>query len=1277
MRRLVTKNLLLASFLFALVVHFAATSHAQDLASITGAVSDTSGAVIPNASVILANESTNVSYSAVTNSLGSYSISNVAPGPGYKITFSAQHFKTVIITGIYLNVNTTRTQNAKLSVGAESQTVQVSAASENVTLNTTDATLGNNFQVQELNDLPVEDRGNPSALFYQQPGVTLDGNVTGARSDQSNVTLDGLEVNDNATGEFGVIVGNAPVDSVQEFRGVTGDPLSSAGQGGGGQFELVTKGGTNDFHGNINEYHRDTDLEANDWFNNNSGVGRPPLVRNQFGGNIGGPIWRNKAFFFFDYDGRRDAVNAPVDRTVPLGGVAGQSGCAGSTGYREGYVCYVNSSGAIVALSPSDVATLDPQGTGWDQTELTLFQQRFPVANDLTGDVGDLVNTAGFRFNAPTPVMINNYVQRVDFNLNDKMKIFGRGTFTQRNDQYGTIQFPGDPTTYPRYDRSYAWVVGHTWTITQNILNQAEYGETFEDLEFPVTYNPQGDNVFSYAGVSGPYPAGNNAQARTYPIPVLRDDFSWQKGRHSFTFGGTFKWENPKSFQAENYNFQDVGVTGNTYFNALSDNLRPSDIQSSEYATSIYDSAFSTALGAYAETFTNFNYNNKGVVEAYGAGLNENFRYYETELYVGDSWKATPDLTITYGVRYQNYTPPYETHGLQASAQLNENGTVTPFSFNSYWNDRVKQAAAGNSTATAVPFVQYVLGGNANNGAPVYQPQNKLFAPHFAFAWTPTADKKSVISGGASIVYDHRVVNALQFIQTQLSYLFEASNENLYGISGDPTDSLASSDPTVGGLPRFSGINTPPAPPATPNVTPPYTPYVADTPGGPFPYGGEYGEGNVLIDPNLKNPYNIEFGLNFQRELPQGYLLKLSYMGRLGRRLLAEADASQLIDFPDNTGGSNQTMAQGESGMVTQMRQYASLGAYGAASSLSPQPWFEDELPGLAAELNTYYDGNYFANNTQAAAYAAYPYSARGDFADTMWDLLGALPPNIGLDAQFAADTIWTNKGFSDYNAMLVTLHKNVGYGLQFDLNYTWAHSIDNVSAIANFIAENSGFGFICDVSRPRECRGNSDFDVANYLNGTFIYELPFGRTRTIGTSMPVWADELAGGWEISGIPAWHTGEAYTINSNAYVAGFANNAPATLIASPAILKTKIHGGEGNPLNAYANPAQALAAFTGPTGFNIGSRNNLFGPGFFNLDLSLGKTFPIDENRVSLKFRCDAFNAFNHPNFNPPSGSGADITEAAGVPLGTISSTYVPPDSDISARVLQLSLRLEF
>ncbi len=1273
MQRLIAKNLLLQGLFIVSVVFLARPSHAQDLASITGVVSDSSGAVIPGAGVLLANDSTSASYKAVTNSVGSYSIANVAPGPGYKITFTATNFKTVVITGIYLSVSNTRTQNAKLTIGPASQTIEVSAASENVTLNTTDATIGNNFQVKELNDLPVEDRSNPTALFYQQPGVTLDGAVTGSRTDQSNVTLDGLEVNDNATGEFGVIVGNAPVDSVQEFRGVVGDPLSNEGQGGGGQFDLVTKSGTNRFHGNLNEYHRDTDLEANDWFNNNDGIARPPLVRNQFGGNIGGPIRRNKAFFFFDYDGQHDAKNPPVDQTVPLGGVSGQSGCAGSAGYREGYVCYVNASGNTVSLSPSQVASLDPQNIGWDQTELKFFQGRYPVANDLTGDVGDLVNTAGFRFNAPAPVTIQNFVQRVDVNLNDKMKIFGRGTFTRRNDVWGLIQFPGDPQTYPRYDRSYAWVAGHTWTIRQDMLNQAEYGETYEELEFPVTYNPQGLNQFGYAGLSGPYAGGNDAQYRTYPIPVLRDDFSWRKGKHNLAFGGTFKWINPTEFIANNYNFEEVGVTGNTNFTALNSNLRPSDIDTSEYASSIYDNAFSTALAAFASSPTNFVFNNKGVAQPAGSGIAMSFRYYETEIYFGDTFKPTPHLTITYGVRYQNYTPPYETQGEQSFPQLNSNGAVTPFSFDAYFSDRDKQAAAGVSTNTAVPFLQYVLGGKVNNAPGFLYPQNNMFAPRVAFSYSPSYDTKMVISGGAGIVYDHRLLNALQFVQTQDSYLSTNQSPGLYGTPFDPYDSLASSDPAAGGLPRFTGITTPPAPPSAPNVTPPYTPYVY----GGVPQGEQLGEGNVLVDPNLKNPYNIELNLGWQREFPQGYILKVSYFGKLGRRLLASADASQLIDFPDNTGGSNQTLSQAESGMVTQMRQYASKGEYGAASSLSPQPWIEDELAGFADYLNALYGGNYFANNTQAAAYAGYPYSARGDFSDFVYDIAGDLPPNVGLAAQFADNSIWTNKGFSAYNSMLVTLHKNVGYGLQFDLNYTWSHSIDNVSVPANFIASSVGLGFICDVNRPRECRGNSDFDVTQYLNGNFIYELPFGRGRSIGATMPLWADELAGSWEISGIPTWHSGNAYNAYSGAYVAGFANNAPATLIGSLSTLKTHINGGKGNPLYAFSNPTAALAAFTGPTGFNVGSRGNLRGPGFFNMDLGLGKTFPIDSDKMSLRFRCDAFNAFNHPNFNPPGGAGDDITEAEGVPFGTISSTYVPPDSDLASRVLQGSLRLEF
>ena len=1272
MRSLITRVLSSRKSLAVLVLFLSALSlsRAQDQASITGVVTDPSGAVVPGVSVTLTNTLTGASYKGVTNSEGSYTIPNVAPGPGYSISFTGSGFEVTVFTGLYLNVNSTRTQDAKLTIGKSTQTVQVSASGQEVTLNTTDASVGNNFQVAYLNDLPIQNRDSPAALFYQQPGVTLGGSVTGARTDQTNVIVDGNLANDPATGQFGAIVGLAPVDSVQEFSGLVADPTADAGQGGGGQFRLVTKSGTNKFHGDLNEYHRDTDIEANDWFNNNSGTPRPPLVRNQFGGNIGGPIWKNKAFFFFDYDGRRDARSILVDRTVPLGDNAGGSGCSGSASYREGYVCYVNTSGATVSLTPSQVAALDPMGVGWDQTELALFQKRYPIANDLTGDVGDLVNTAGFRFNAPDPYHENVYVQRVDYTINSNQKIYGKGNIARRNTVESPEQFPGDPVyTYPFFDRSYGFVVGHTWQIGSNKVNEASFGETYEDYSFSVTNNPQGPNQFGYSGLSGPYNGGNNSQARTYPLPIIRDDFSWEKGRHSLTFGGLFSWQTPNEFAAENYNFVSIGTTGNTNFTALNPTLRPSDI-SGDW-TSPWDSLFSTALGASPEVSSNFNYNNMGAVQTQGSGLSLHYRNYETELYVTDSWKVTPNLTITYGVRYQNYTVPYETHGDQASAQLATGSTASEFNFDTYWRDREIQSAAGTSSNTALPFIQYVYGGKKNHAPGYMGSQNKNFAPRIAFAWNPSFDKKTVISGAANLVYDYTIINALQFQQLQTSYLFEANNSNLFGTSGDPYDSLASSDAANGGLPRFSGISSPPPIPTPPTIATPFAPFVGSTMNGPIPYGLPYGEVNILINPQLKTPYNITLGLGFQHEFPQGYILKVNYAGRLGRRLLAIADAAQLLEFPDNTGLSTQTMSQAFAGLTTQLRQNANLGPLGAILAVQPEPWFEDVVaPGVGQASG-------FASNTQLLAYDAYPYPQRGDFADSMFILsaYGILPPNVGMTSQFSSNSIWTNKGFSNYHGLLATLHKNAGYGLQFDLNYTWQHSIDNVSAIANFIAVSDGFGFICDIERPRNCRGNSDFNVTNEISGTFVYDLPFGRGQTFGASAPFWLNEAIGGWSLSGLPTWHTGDSYTVYSNAYVAGFANNAPATRIGPSGLLKAKVeHAGNGAPVFAYSDHEAARADFTGPTGFSIGHRNDEFGPGFFNVDLGLGKTFPIYENRVNLKFRTDAFNVFNHPNFDIPN---TDITESSGVPFGTIGDLVRSPGSDLAVRVLQGSLRLEF
>ena len=1241
---------------------------AQDVASITGVVTDETGAVVAGVSVTLRNPQTGDTYKAVTNTSGSYTINQIKPGPGYKISFVHEGFKDAVVSGLYLNVDATRVQNAVLEVGATHETVEVSAAGQTVTLDKTDATVGNNFEVQFMQDLPVEDRSNPSALFVQQPGVTLDGAVTGARTDQDRVTIDGLDVNDMATGYFGAIVANAPVDSVQEFRGVAAGFLSGAAGGGGGQYELVTRSGTNTFHGAVVEYHRDTDLEANDWFNDNASprVPTPPLIRNQFGGNFGGPILKNKLFFFFDYNGRRDTLSSLTEREVPL------------DSFRAGNVAYVNTSGNLGTLDSAAVKGLDPAHIGFNSALLSLFSSRYPHANDFSGATGDLINTAGFRFNAPFPLKENDFVQRVDFNLNDKHKLWGRGSFTRTNYDYAAVQFPGDPDTFPHTDQSYAWVAGHVWTINNRMVNQASYGEVFESLNWPVTYNPGGVTQFYNNGfggngtggtiLSGPYPSAVNQQGRTYPIPVIRDDFSWDKGKHSYRFGGTFKYISPAGYTKLDYNQPNLGLGG--FITGLVPSMRPGDINPNY--TSLYDQAFALALAPYSYVTSTFNYNAQGATLPQGTGSQRDYRYYETELYFGDTWKATPALTVSYGVRWVNYTVPYEVSGLES---------IQNFEFNDYFGDRIAQSAAGKSGNTAVPLISYSVGGKANHAPGYFSPQYLNFGPRLAFAYS--VNPKTVFNWGGGIIFDQTVINAVQYQQSQFDYLFESSSTEDFGTPSDPVASLATQNPATGGMPRFTGMNSPPAPPVAPAIVKPFYPFAnsGNCPGYPngIPCGLVNGLAfNEIIDPHLKTPYSIQYTAGLQHEFPSGYILRATYVGRLGRRLLAQVDANQLIDFPYiNTAGQTVQMMSSAFGNVTQQLR-AGVNPY----AVTPQPWYEHLIPaGYDTFLYNYFGlAGYgfppFTNNTQIVSVLENTLAHRGDFADTTQALaaLEAIAPNVGMGSQFSENTFYTNQGFSNYDGLLTTLHKNLGYGLQFDLNYTWSHSIDNVSLVANSSAIN-GYGFICDELRPRECRNNSDFDVTHYFNGDFIYDLPFGKGKALAGSAPRWLDEIIGHWEVSGLPSWHSGNSYFAGANAFVAGYANNAPAILTGPISDLHIHINGGHGQPLQGFADPAQALADYEGPIGFHIGARNNLRTPSYFDMDMGLGKAFPLSTERIALKFRADAFNVFNHPNFSSPC---TDITQVSCV-WGTIGSTVgtgINNNAD-AARVLQVSLRLEF
>src|SRR6185295_13538750 len=371
------KSSLIVSLLLLLlpVVCFAQTT--SSTSAVTGTVTDPTGAVVAGAIVKLVDSKTSQERTTTTNDRGVYLFAQVPPGQGYTLKISATGFESLELSGIVLGVGNTETHNAQLNVGQVSSHVVVTAEA-GATLNTTDASIGNVIDERRLKELPIQIRSSPASLIGLQPGVVGNnvgtgatnrvGSVTGSRADQGNITVDGIDANDQATGQAFATTGNAPIDAIQEFRTVTANPAASEGRSSGGQIELITKSGTNEWHGSLREFNRTAATAANSFFNNRSGITRPQLTRNQYGGSIGGPVYfprfgeggpsvwegKDKLFFFFDYEARRDAQGITYNRTVPLQHL------------RNGSLAYANNSpgcnsqNSKINLNPQCITILTP-----------------------------------------------------------------------------------------------------------------------------------------------------------------------------------------------------------------------------------------------------------------------------------------------------------------------------------------------------------------------------------------------------------------------------------------------------------------------------------------------------------------------------------------------------------------------------------------------------------------------------------------------------------------------------------------------------------------------------------------------------------------------------------------------------------------------------------------------------------------------------------------------------------------------------------------------------
>src|SRR5467141_1773489 len=428
----------------------------QATTSVRGTVVDPSGKAVAGASVVLSNSESKTERTTTTGEQGEYQFLLVPPGT-YKLAVTAAGFRRHEQTDLQLLVNTPATANVQLTIGGASETVRVT--SEAPAINLVDASIGNSFDEVQVKQLPLEGRNVPDLLTLQA-GVAYTGNrigdkdqdtrngaVNGARSDQSNVTLDGVDVNEQSNGYAFTSVLPVTQDSVEEFRVTTTNYGADQGQGSGAQVTLVTKSGTNAFHGSAYEYLRNTVTSANDYLVKQSelniGDANKPLQlnRNIFGASVGGPLRKDRLFFFLNYEGTREREQQRAERVIPT-----PSMC-------QGIFRYLDGSGNLISLTPADLTNLDPRGIGIDPAMLDLvghtgyLDKSFCTGKTVTNDTaaGDGFNYAGFVFRAPTQLDNDVFIARLDYRLtaNGRHTLFWRGALQDLRNP-GAPFLPGD-----------------------------------------------------------------------------------------------------------------------------------------------------------------------------------------------------------------------------------------------------------------------------------------------------------------------------------------------------------------------------------------------------------------------------------------------------------------------------------------------------------------------------------------------------------------------------------------------------------------------------------------------------------------------------------------------------------------------------------------------------------------------------------------------------------------------------------------------------------------
>lgn len=1259
---------LLAIMVMVLFSCSALFAQSASTSSVTGDVTDTSGAVVPGAQVQLTDLGTNVSQVATTNQAGHYAFQSVQPGQ-YRLTIKKERFRQTT-TNLTVSVGVNVSQNLKLEVGAANEVVEVQATGQE--LQTSDASVGNVLDRATLQSLPSLSR-DATALLQLQPmaspsynagpgtsggeGNTTSGGVAGALNDQNTFNLDGGDATSNTEGDANYNTGEGtpaavvptPVESIEEFR-VTTNNSNTFARSSGAQVQLVTRRGTNQWHGAVYEFNQNTDYNANFWQLNNEGTARPVWQDNRFGGRIGGPVLKDKAFFFLMYEGRRFRKGQTFTRNVPTATL--RQGILQFHDATTGAVDQFNFNPANGPLTTACGGPCDPRGIGFNPAISQIWNTHEPLGNNP--NEGDGLNFIGFDSNVPIISHDNDGIARFDYNLNRNWTIsaVGRYAVVDTNGAAqidiggltgGQLGVPKSTDLEPLQPRYY--VVGLTGHIGPNITTDTHFNILRHFWQWrrtqPFAQDPSlGAAVQIYAenNVSGLVPMNidtQNSRSRVWDGKdyTLNEELSWLKGSHLFQIGGSFRHQNF-------YHVRDDKVVGGLsvpiYFAEwTSSNMdisayRPSTLSDTDQSN--WDKLYAATMGMIdhsAQLLTrapDLSPNPPGTPNTQRSLVND------YDIHFLDTWRLKPNFTMAFGLDYGYATPPYETTGQQTV--MVDAATNQPLPFNTWAKNMVSSALQGQPYSPTLGFMPVrSLGWHYP-----YHPDYHNFAPRLSFAWNPGGGP-NVFRLGYGRYFDR--INGVGIVMTPaLGIGFgngvscKAPNmQNVCRGSGSkntPDTALRIGvDSNTVTIPQLQTITAPVIPGSVANANTPYQTY------------------DFRIDPNRKNGVEDTWTFNFQHRMSNTLMVEMGYVGRVGKHLYSGADVNQ-IPYMYKLGG--QQFAQAYDALQAPNQLGIIGGCTGptpAGCPVTPQPFFEKALgPGGTANI-AYNAGTYFQN---------------GDATD-VFDTLGLVP--LPLDQQFLGADITTSNGSSFYNAGYVSVRKQMTQGLMLQANYTWSHSMDDAGLAQEYIFFNPTDGF--NLNRDYT---TSYFDRRHVVTGFFVYDLPFGGKSRFRTGNFI--DKIIGGWQISSAITASSGlpyKMYNYNSCAelgdgYLTQCAGWIPTGAGAYAHFSRHDVPGG----VQVFSNPAAVGSSYRAPL-FSDSRMGGTPLVGFprWNVDSALTKTTQITE-RVSFGLTLQAVNVFNHMEFVDP---GVDLSGASNSTYGQSSTQYNTP------RWLNIGVRVDF